>query len=211
MILFWWISAGPGPVPRLAFSPGAAKVPKEEIKKGPAMVHPSKSALAYAHQFPPPLPEGVPADTAVIVRYDGVKIDDQDVFYAVLGAADLSRLPDRILRELEFSVRDRDGELRGSPDAFFIGSERHLSLYVNTDAYPDFVATVQAAALERGLILLNGEGDLRQMRGPDGDVSAPPVPAFIENGMGYVPSLLAMSYLDRIRPEADPDAGPDPF
>ena len=174
------------------------------------MGHTTKSALAWAHQFPPPLPDGVSADTAVIIRYDGVKIGGEDVFYAVLNAADLSRLPDTVLRGLDFSVPDRDGEMRGSPDAFFIGSERHLSLYVNTDAYPDFVSTVQVATLRRGMTFLNGEGDLREMRGPDGDVSAPNVPAFVENGMGYVPSLLAMSYLERIRP-ADPDAGPDPF
>lgn len=171
----------------------------------------SKSALAWAHQFPPPLPDGVSAETAVILRYDGVKIGGEDVFYAVLNAADLSRLPETVLQGLEFSLKDRDGEVRGSADAFFIGSERHVSLYVNTDAYTDFVETVQAATLRRGLTFLNGEGDLREMRGPDGDVSAPNVPAFVENGMGYVPSLLAMYYLDRIRPAADPDAGPDVF
>lgn len=171
----------------------------------------AKSALAWAHQFPPPLPDGVDADGAVIIRYDGVRVGEHDVFYAVLNATDLSRLPDEVLKDLTFSVQDQDGELRGSPDAFFIGSERHLSLYVNTDAYPDFIGRVQAAALHRGLVFLNGEGDLREMRGPDGDVCAPPVPAFVENGMGYVPSLLAMHYLDRIRPERGADAGPDPF
>jgi len=173
------------------------------------MVQTSKSALAWAHQFPPPIPQGVQSEQAVVVRYDGVKVEDVDVIYAVIGGEGLSRLPDSLFRELEFSVRDRDGELRGSPDAFFIGSERHLSLYVNTDAYPDFLDQVRDAAHGAGLTPLIGEGDLRLMTGPGGDLSAPRVPAFVENGMGYVPSLLAMSYLERIRPDHDGYSGPE--
>lgn len=173
------------------------------------MFMPSKSDRAYAALFAPPLPEGVQAERAVIIRYDGVRIGQENVIYAVLGSEDLSRLPGEVLEGLEFSVRAPDGELRGSPSAFFIGSERHLSLYVDIDAYPDFIDEVKAATFERGLTLLNGEGDLRSMMGPDGDISAPEVPAFIENGMGYVPSLLAMSYLDRIRPAHDTYTGPE--
>jgi hypothetical protein len=173
------------------------------------MFMPSKSDRAYAALFAPPLPDGVLAEKAVIIRYDGVRVGHENVIYAVLGSEDLSRLPADVLGGLEFSVRAPDGELRGSPSAFFIGSERHLSLYVDTDAYPDFIDVVKTATFERGLTLLNGEGDLRSMMGPDGDISAPAVPAFIENGMGYVPSLLAMSYLDRIRPEHDTYTGPE--
>jgi hypothetical protein len=175
------------------------------------MVQPSKSALAWAHQFPPPIPQGVKSDQAVVVRYDGVKLEGVDVIYAVIGADDLSRLPGQLIRDLEFSSSGADGELRGSPDAFFIGSERLLSLYVNTEAYPDFLDKVRDAAHNSGLIPLIGEGDLRLMTGPGGDLSAPQVPAFVENGMGYVPSLLAMSYLERVRPDHDAYSGPDPF
>lgn len=175
------------------------------------MVQPSKSALAWAHQFPPPIPQDVSGDKAVIVRYDGVKMNGDDVIYAVIGAEDLGRLPSDLIRGLEFSVQASDGVLRGSPDAFFIGSERQLSLYVNTDAYPDFLDRVRDAAYEAGLTPLIGEGDLRLMTGPDGDISAPQVPAFVENGMGYVPSLLAMSHLERVRPDHDASSGPDPF
>jgi hypothetical protein len=80
---------------------------------------------------------------------------------------------------------------------------------VDIDAYPNFIDKVKAATFERSFTLLNGEGDLRSMMGPDGDISAPAVPAFIENGMGYVPSLLAMSYLDKIRPDHDAYTGPE--
>ena len=175
------------------------------------MVQPSKSALAWAHQFPPPIPESVSGDRAVVVRYDGVKLEGLDVIYAVIGSDDLGRLPDDLIRDLEFSTPGADGQLRGSPDAFFIGSERQLSLYVNTEAYPDFLDRVRDAAHRSGLTPLIGEGDLRLMMGPDGDLSAPAVPAFVENGMGYVPSPLAMSYLDRVRPAHDGPSGPDPF
>lgn len=173
------------------------------------MVQPSKSALAWAHQFPPPIPAGLVPDETVTIRYDGVKVAGQDVIFAVIGADDLSRLPDRLVRGLEFCVPGADGELRGSPDAFFIGSERHLSLCVSIDAYPDFIDRVRELSDEAGLVDLNGEGDLRLMMGPDGDISAPDVPAFVENGMGYVPSVLAISYLDRIRPEHVPNTGPE--
>lgn len=173
------------------------------------MVQPSKSALAWAHQFPPPIPQGIPAEQAIVVRYDGVKVEGVDVIYAVMGADDLSRLPDQLVRDLEFSVQGADGELRGNPDAFFIGSERLLSLYVNTEAYPDFLDQVRDAAHRIGLTPLIGEGDLRLMTGPGGDLSAPQVPAFVENGMGYVPSLLAMSYIERVRPDHDGYSGPE--
>lgn len=173
------------------------------------MVQPSKSALAWAHQFPPPIPDSIPAEQAILVRYDGVKVEGIDVIYAVIGSEDISRLPDHILRNLEFNIRDPDGELRGSPGAFFIGSERRLSLYVDTAVYPDFVGQVRDAAYQAGLTPLIGDGDLRLMTGPGGDLSAPQVPAFVENGMGYVPSLLAMSYLERVRPDHDGYSGPD--
>ena len=170
---------------------------------------PSKSDRAYAALFAPPLPDGVLVEKAVIIRYDGVRVGDDNVIYAVLGSDDLSRLPSEVLDGLEFSVMDADGELRGSPSAFFIGSERHLSLYVDLDTYPEFIEEIKTASLERGYTLLSGEGDLRSMMGPDGDISAPAVPAFIENGMGYVQSRYAMSYIDRIRPDHEPYSGPE--
>lgn len=175
------------------------------------MVQPSERALALAHQFPPPFPEGVPWEQAVVIRYDGVKLDDTDVIYAVIGSEDLARLPETLIGGLDFNVRGVDGNVKGSPHAFFIGSERQLKLCVNTDAYPDFTKQVSDAALDAGLIPLNAEGDLRLMTGPDGDVSSPEIPAFVKNGMGYVPSLMAISYLNRNRPEKEPDAGPDIF
>lgn len=195
--------------PSWCFHPVKPESCEEDNRKGTVMHMPSKSDRAYAALFAPPLPDGVLADKAVIIRYDGVRIGAENVIYAVLGSEDLSRLPSEVLDGLEFSVMDADGELRGSPSAFFIGSERHLSLYVDVDAYPEFIDQVKTATFGRGLTLLNGEGDLRSMMGPDGDISAPAVPAFIENGMGYVPSLLAMSHLDRIRPDHEPYSGPE--
>lgn len=173
------------------------------------MVQPSKSALAWAHQFTPPLPDDVTAESSVMVRYDGARIGEEDVIYFVIGSDDLGRLPDHVLEGLEFSVRDEEGGVHGSPDAFFIGSEWRLSLYVNTEAYPDFLDRVRDAASSVGLMSLVGHGDLHLMRGRDGDISAPAVPAFVENGLGYVPSLLAISYLERIRPQHDRTSGPE--
>jgi hypothetical protein len=180
------------------------------------MAQPSKSEHAWMHQFPPPIPEGLSPDETVVVRFDGVKVGEVDVIYAVIGAEDLARMPDAVMRDLEFSVRSPDGELRGSPNAFFTGSERRLSLYVNTEAYPDFLDEVRDAAYGSGLTPVIADGDLRLMTGPDGDISAPSVPAFVQNGEGYVPSLVARSYLDRVRPDHgsrdhDRNAGPDPF
>lgn len=175
------------------------------------MVQPSERALALAHQFPPPFPEGVPWEQAVVIRYDGVKMDDTDVIYAVIGSEDLVRLPETLISGLEFNVRGSEGNLKGSPHAFFIGSQRQLKLCVNTDVYPDFTKQVSDAALEAGLIPLNAEGDLRLMTGPDGDLSTPRFPAFVQLGMGHVPPFLAISYLDRNRPEKGPDASPDLF
>lgn len=173
------------------------------------MVQPTKSPLAWAHQFPPPLPAGLDMDRTILIRYDGVKAEGGDVIFAVLGADQMRLLPERVTEGLEFSRRDAEGEIRGSPDAFFIGSERHLSLYVNVDAYPDFIERVRDLAFEQGLDVAIGEGDLQSMTGPDGDISAPKVPAFVENGLGYVPSVLAMSYLSKIRPVPDAHPGPD--
>jgi len=173
------------------------------------MFEPSKSEFAYSHQFHPPIPDGIEEGSAIKVRYDGAQISGESVIFAVISSSDLGRLPADITRGLEFSVQDTSGQLRGNPDAFFIGSERDLSLYVNTDAYPDFIDEVREAASTSGLTFLNAVGDLQYMKGPDGDITAPTVPAFIENGMGYVPSLLAMSYLERIRPNHDADTSPE--
>jgi len=173
------------------------------------MVQPTKSALAWGHQFPPPLPAGLDIEQTVLIRYDGVKAEGGDVIFAVLGSDHLRLLPEEVTRDLAFSVRDETGELRGSPNAFFIGSERELSLYVNIDAYPDFVDQVRDLAIRSRLAVATGEGDLRSMTGPDGDICAPEVPAFIENGLGYVPSMLAMSYLERLRPAPDAYSSPD--
>lgn len=167
-----------------------------------------RSELAWAQQFPPPIPAGIIPERTVTIRYDGVRANGHEIIFAVLGDDDLRRLPDRLIRGLDFSVVRPDGELRGSPDAFFIGSERQLSLCVNIDAYPDFTEQVRDLALEAGFTALNGDGDLQLMKGPDGDITAPPIPAFVENGLGYVPSRLAMSYLG-IEPDAHDHSGPD--
>lgn len=174
------------------------------------MVQPAKSRLAWSHHYPPPLPAGADPDTSVLVRYDGARINDQDVIFAVLDKDDLSRLSEDVLHGISFSSRGEDGELRGSSEAFFVGSELRLHLYVDLDAYPDFVDRVRSSAELSGCTLLNGVGDLAQMRDRSGDISAPDVPAFVENGMGYVPSSIAMSYVERMRQPGDTDATPEP-
>ena len=173
------------------------------------MVQSSMSALAWAHKLSPPFPDSIIADQAVAVRYDGVNVDGTNVIYAVVSGEDLARLPEEVMNGLEFAVPGRDGVLRNSPDAFFVGSERDFRLYVNTEAYPDFVDQVGNAAHDVGLTPLIGDGDLRLMTGPDGDISAPRFPAFIENGMGYMSSLRAISHLEHARPARDDYSGPE--
>lgn len=173
------------------------------------MVQSKQIPLAGAHQFPPPLPDGVDHDRTVVIRYDGVKASGGDVIFAVIGGDHLAMIPDRALEGLEFSRYNPQGELRGSPDAFFVGSERRLSLYVNVDAYPDFIKRVRDLALENGFDVAIADGDLKNMTGPDGEISAPRFPAFVMNGQGYVPSFVALSHLYQNRPKADAHSGPD--
>lgn len=174
------------------------------------MAQPIKSGLAWAHNYPPPLPEGVDPDRSVLIRYDGAKIDNQDVFFAVLDKEDLTRLSRSVLEDIEFSRIGPDGEPRGSSEAFFVGSERRLHLYVDIDRYPDFIDRVRESAEEAGLTVLNGHGDLVRMQDEEGDVVAPVIPAFVENGMGHVPSTIAMNYVGNMRDPGDPDATPQP-
>lgn len=177
------------------------------------MTHASKSDRAWSHQFPPPLPQEVDAHKSVVIRYDGVSMGQEKLIWAVMNKDDLAKLPQEVLDGIEFIQRDDEGDLRGNIHAFFVGSERHLSLYVNTEEYPDFISKIRDASSSRGMTPLNSIGDLRNMMGPDLDILPPEIPAFVENGWSHVPSSLAVTHLESVRrqrSEVD-DSAPDIF
>lgn len=156
-----------------------------------------KSPLAWSHMFPPQISQRQ-SESAVKLRYDGATIDGQPVFFCVINQADLSRLGSDALSGLVFD---------NTSDAFFVGTELDLNLYVDMDAHPDFIDTIIDRANERGISVLNGAGDLEAMMDADRNLVAPDVPAFIENGVGHVPATYALSFIDKGKVSDGPEFG----
>lgn len=167
--------------------------------------------LAKAHRPPPPLPSQVleNREMGVVVRYDGFSSGNESHVYGVFALNDLAKLDPSHLEQLDFADARR---------AFFREGEAGTQLYVDLDAYTDFVADVIADASARGLPVADVTGDLNVMTVDTGELAPPAKAAFMLNGTTHVPSRVGLDEVEIARrgyesrgPSYEAPDGPEPF
>lgn len=162
------------------------------------------SRLAATHTRPPVLSAIAQADRdkLIVLRYDGMEEKGEQKVFAMIAAADLAKLQADVLDDLPLALRDKDGVLHGSKDAFFMQTEAGTTLFVNSDEHSDFIDRVIDTAYDNGLFVENYRADLRGLMNEDLDIEAPAHPAFIENACPHVPAALAIKEIKDARMEA---------
>lgn len=152
------------------------------------------AVLAQAQAFQPPAPE------AITLRYDAARDADGDpVVYAVLSAEDLRKVPSDLLSGLGVGADKRD--VQGDP-VFFVGNDAGLSLYVDTDVFPNFKADLIDIAADLGMPLRDAEGDLKMLCAGGLDMAIPDMPAFVHAGMERIDTAVAIATLELERDQS---------
>lgn len=145
--------------------------------------------IARAHRFPVPLSDAAlqKRDQSVLVRYDGKRIEDENIMFVILSVADLAKLPPEVM---DLREADIDGET-----AFFRETPAGVSLYLEADTHAERLMALRNFALSGPLGLLDCLGDLRIMGAPDA-LRAPARPAYEENDFGVVDAKSALRLLE---------------
>lgn len=161
----------------------------------------SPLTIAAAHRLPLPLSDQdlEIRDQAIAIRYDGMMRQGEPVVFAVVSSADLAKLPEDAIADLDLLKRGEDGVLKGSPHAFFMRSHYGTSLIVDTDYHEGFLPRLVDLCEERNIPVLTAQGDLRVMADAQGDMAPPATPAFMTNGHRNVPVRQALEEIQALR------------
>lgn len=171
-----------------------------EARKTHARREMSTTELAISHRFPPAL--DCPTGRDFVIQYDILPLGDETRVFAVIDGMSASLLPEGTVEALEL----------GGLDAFAVGTESDFRIYLDTDAREGDLDAVIDTANATGARVHSCMDDLRVILTPDGaprdDMTTP---AFIVNGMGYLPADRVALRLEDLRGGATPHAGPDVF
>jgi hypothetical protein len=128
------------------------------------------------------------------MEFDLGRAGADPIVYACVNADHLASLP---VDELSVLGVGADMSNEAGDSVFFVGDDKDLVLYVDTDDYPDFRNDLGDIANAHGINLSVAEGQWASMLDNSADFVAPDVPGFVSRGYQKIDPDVALVLLEK--------------